>query len=181
MNRIGFWAAVSAALLALPLVEAHAGNPASAKEGRQTLDDLHGLAIQVENDADQLRSIARNPQLDVALHAEKLGELKEEINRMGRDMKALSAEESALPPWEREAIDRTLPLLKDSASNAERAIAYLNANQTHAWAGTQYRDYAERIYDDSRSMARTLGDYLKMARLRREERQLNETMGAMGQ
>jgi hypothetical protein len=153
-----------------------AGKTPVADEAKQTLEDLQMSATAVENQADELRTFIDNPHLSPESHIDKLIAMREEINRMGREMHILDTERGALPSWEQQAVDKTLPLLKDSAANTTSAIEYLNTNRTHLW-GDEYRGYADSVWQDSEQMAKTLKNYLKLAKLRQEEQPLENTLG----
>ena len=150
-----------------------------ADEARRTLEDLRVSAAAIEHDADQLARFASDPQVSVESHSQNLMDIKEEINKMGREMAVLDAEHDALPEWEQQAVSKALPLLKDSAANAESALEYLNANKSHLWTET-YRGYADQVRQDSEQVAKTLTDYLKLARLEGQERRLQDNLGTAG-
>jgi hypothetical protein len=90
--------------------------------------------------------------------------MKDEVNRMGRELTVLEAERDALPTWEQQAVDDTLPLLKDAAENTSSAIQYFNEGRTHLWTPA-YRDYANRVYEDSRQITKSLKSDLKYGKV----------------
>ena len=182
MTRICFWATATV-LMALPLSHAQA-SPRKvvaitvSDEGVQTLQDLQASAAKLANDADQFKMMVNNPDLDSQSQEPRLAALREEINAMGREMHKLEAERDDLALWEKQAIDQTLPLLKDSAANTENAIKYFNDNRPHLWTSAEYRNYAGQVWKDSEQMAKDLKNNLELAKLRGEEQHLNNSLGA---
>jgi len=138
-----------------------------ASDARQTLRDIEGLAVDVEDQADQLVQFSQENNLSPQSHLMLLNEMKDEVNRMGRELSVLEAERDALPTWEQQAVDDTLPLLKDAAENTSSAIQYFNDDRTHLWTPA-YRDYANRVYEDSGQIAKSLKSDLKEGKLRDE-------------
>jgi hypothetical protein len=165
--------------LSLSLAQARvktAGRITVADEAKRTLEDLQVSAASLENEADQLRMIVANPQLSPESHSHILMAMREEINRMGREIYNLDADREALPLWEQQAVNKALPLLKDTAANTENAIEYFNDNKDHLWAEA-YRGYADRLWQDSEQMAKTLTNYLKLAKLQGQEQHLEDSIG----
>jgi hypothetical protein len=101
---------------------------------------------------------------------------------MGREIQTLEDERGTLSPWQVQAVDRSLPLLKEVAANTQQAISYFN-NNGHLWTA-QYREYVKNIWSDSEQVSRNLKNYVALARVHNREQRLTqtiETAGASGQ
>jgi hypothetical protein len=146
-----------------------------AEEARQTLEDLRDSSAAIANEADQLGRFASDPRVSVESHSQRLMDIRDGINRMGREIAILDAEHEALPAWEQQAVLKALPLLKDCAANAESALEYLNTNKDHLWTEA-YRSYTDRILQDSEHTSKTLASYLKLAKLEGQERHLEDSL-----
>jgi hypothetical protein len=166
----------SALLIVSSLSMAQAASATSAKE---TLKDIQESALAAASEAEHLEQFIANPALSPEAHSGELIALKEEVNRMGRDAGSLEAERDSLAPWEQQALDKTMPLLKETAANTENAIEYFNENRTHLW-GDNYREYASNISRNSEQITKTLKDYLKYAKAHDQERRLEQILGAAG-
>jgi len=175
MTRISFSVA-AAILIAMPLSPAQAGTITVTDEARTKIQDLDARAAALAVAADQFTMIVRNTQLAPTSHLEQLIAIREDVNAMGREIATLNGEHEALPPWEQRTIARTLPLLKDAAANAEKAIEFFNANRVHLWAGAEYRHYADQICKDSEQMQKELAENLELARLQNKEHHLKGTL-----
>jgi len=149
-----------------------------AKEtlAKKTLKQVQASAAVVADEADRLRMIA-NSKSSPDSHLDKLTALKVEVNRMGQEISSLEAERESLAPWEQQAVDEVLPLLQATAANTEGAIEYVSENRNRLWTEA-YRDYADRVWEDSAQIAKTLKDYLKYEKLRDQEVQVEERIWA---
>ena len=160
----------SATLITLGLSLGQAGarmHRTGNDDARKTLREIEVLASHVEDQADQLVHVSQNQNLSPYSHLARLDAMKDGVNQMGRDLAILEAERDTLPLWEQEAVDDTLPLLRDAAKNTESAIEYFNENRTRLWT-PDYRSYASRVYDDSSGIAKSLKGYLKYDNVREE-------------
>lgn len=166
--------------LSLPLAHAGAGMPGTitvadlAKEtlAKKTLKRAQASAAAVADEADGLRRIA-NPMLSPDWHLGKLTALKDEVNRLSKEISSLRAERESLAPWERHAVDKVLPLLQATAANTESAIEYFDGNRNRLPTET-YRDYADRVWQGSDQVAKILKDHL-------ESNSLTEQRGCVGE
>jgi hypothetical protein len=167
----------TAMLIALSLPLAHAGVriPGTitvaelAKEtlAKKTFEQARSSAVVIAGEADELER-GSNSMFSPDWHADELTALKVEVNGMSREISTLRAQRESLSPWEQYALDEVLPLLQATAANTESAIVYFNGNRNRLWAET-YRDYADRVWEDSDQMAKILGNYLKSDRLLAQE------------
>ena len=167
---------IASSLSMAQFASAKSDNATAAKE---TLKDIEETALAATDEAEHLEQFIENPAYSPESHLYKLMTLREEVNRMGRDVGSLQAERDSLAPWEQQALDKTLPLLKETAANTKNAIEYFNENRSHLWADN-YHEYASHIWRDSEQIAKTLKDYLKYAKAHDQERQLEQSLGAVG-
>ena len=149
---------------------------ASAESGiRETLRDIDHHAMVVADEADELSLLSANTMYSADAHLHRLVTVKDEVNRMVSEINRLEAERTTLAPWERQAVDKALPLVNDAAVEAGKAIQYFDANRNQLWTG-QYREYASEIRKDSEQIAKTLRDYLKYERVSEEEQHLKHML-----
>jgi chromosome segregation ATPase len=150
----------------------------AASDGKESLSELQATAATVETDADELRSFISYARLNPESHLDRLMALKSEVNKMGREIGALEAERDSLPSWEQQAIDKILPLARETAANTQDAILFFNENRNYLWAA-EYRDDADHIQQDSEKIAKTLKNYLQYDKTRYREEQLRRGLGAL--
>jgi hypothetical protein len=152
------------------------------EKATEAISELQGQAAALADGADQFRLIIANNEGSRESHLLMLDTLKADINAMGREVQALEAERGTLSPWQVQALDGSLPRLKEVAANTEQAITYFN-NNGHLWTA-QYREYIKNIWSDSEQISRNLKNYVALAKVHDREQRLTqtiETAGASGQ
>ncbi len=125
----------------------------------ELLSQVKTHAFQLKEDAGTLESFTRNVSLSWQSHAVVLTRMKEDINEAGRDLAKLEEAKRSASPWQRTAIERILPLLKELAGNTEKAINYGNENQKSLFT-EPYKDYLEANADLSSELASTISDFV---------------------
>jgi chromosome segregation ATPase len=174
----------SAAMIALVLSVASAsakttGTITAQSEAERTIESLDHSAVQVEARADELWMLAHDSQYNPESHANRLMALREEINKMSRELRSLEAERDTLSTWEQQAVAKTLPLVNDAAVNTERAFEDFNQKKPDLWI-EPYRGYVESLREDSVQMVKTLKTYLQLAKLHDREQRLDHDVAQAG-
>ena len=146
------------------------------REASGILNDVRAGATQVEDHADQLRSLSMNTSLNWQGQGDELISIKGKVNDMGAKLCRLEEIRAAVLPWQRKAIDQTAVLIQEMANNTKQAIQYLNKNEEHLWSSTS-RPYATNLYNESRRLSQTIGNFEKLAKLRQEEKALHTALG----
>ena len=149
-----------------------------AKEtlAKTTLKQVQVSAATVADQADHLRlmaSLTASPES----HLVELVALKDEVNRMGQEIKMLKVAGDSLAPFEQQALENILPLFRAVAANTESAIDYFNEHQEHLWTEAN-REYADRVSQDSEQIAKILKNCLKYDKLLMQEKQIGEHIRA---
>jgi len=156
---------------------AKSGQPAAGDQARETLKEIQQSASKAADEADSLRRIADRYSLE-SQYAELMA-LRDNVNRMVRDVSSLQAE-SGMAPWEKQATDKVEALLVDTAKDTQDAINYFNENKSNLW-DQQYHGYVGGVYQGSERIAATLKDYLKYAKARDQQEQLQESLKVTGE
>ena len=153
---------VLVALLFLPVLGRPAGLREESPQLAQVLDEARMEAAELAKDADETESLIRT-QASWETHAAMLDQVKEHVNNMARIIQKLESERSSGSELQEQAVDRTLPLLKELAANTTAAINYLNQNKTRPLGDpyTQYlKDNAETAHELSSTVS-SLYEYEK--------------------
>jgi hypothetical protein len=157
MNRIHAIAASTVMILcSLPMVQG-ASKPAdesSATNGKRMITEIDTLSAVVSDAAFRLNAMAKRNQ-DSDLQVEGLNTLREDVNKIGSDLRSLQAQRDSLPAWEARAIDDAAPLMHDVANNTEKAISAFNSNPTFLKA-TSYVENTSRIYEEAHEVGTRL-------------------------
>jgi len=152
----------------------------SVDEAKRTLKKLQVSAAVMEEEADELRAIISSPESDPESSLFRLILIKEQVNRMGKELNSLETGRQSLTDWEQRAVDHALPLLQATAAATQSAIEYYNANRAHLWTEPSRDGSADRIYEESKQLATTLRNYLKSDKLHNQEQRLNHDLATPG-
>jgi hypothetical protein len=168
-------------LLCLPAVQGapQSGDLSTDTDAKATFGDIDQLSGGISDTAFELGEMARKVK-DPEIQQEGLTALKDNVNKIGRELQSLEAKREALSSWEAKALDQTLPLMKDVADNTDQAIQAFNSNRLHLFSPS-YTDKTDKIEKDAHEVATMLHDYLKLANEREKEQRLEQSLSNAGQ
>jgi outer membrane murein-binding lipoprotein Lpp len=170
---------ITAAAILWPLAPARCAPKAKAEplssQAEVTLREIDSLSSTVAEAAYNLDVLAQRGR-DPLTHLDGLDTMKDDINRIGRDLKRLDAERDALAPWEVNALDQILPLMSDAAAKAQDAIEVYNSDRQRLWA-TSYSADTESVSNDARRVSSLLRDYRKLKQARENEMRIERDLG----
>lgn len=147
-----------------------------ATKARGILEEVASLSTSMVNTADELAVMAKTPgQADTQLV--RLNELRDDVNRIGKNLRVLEAEKGSLTAWESKTFDEILPLMKEIASNTETAMENYSSNRNYMWT-TAFPDESAKVYADAERVKEILDDNLKLAKVREEEQHLEDEIGS---
>ena len=136
---------VSTWMLSAPTVRAQNNeNP----EVTRLLVEARDKAAVLSRDADGMESLIRT-DASWQTHAAMLDEVKRHVNDLGRAAQKLEESRSSASPWQQQAIDRMMPLLKELAANTTAAINHLNENRIRPTTGN-YPEYLKENAETAR-------------------------------
>jgi hypothetical protein len=150
-----------------------------ATDAKATFGDIDQLSGIISDTAFELRDMAKSMR-DPEIQQEGLAVLREDVNKIGRELQSLEAKRESLSTWEAKALDQTIPLMKDVADNTEQAIQAFNSQPLHLFA-SPYTDKTDRIGKDARKVATLLHDCLKLADDREKEQRLEQSLADAAQ
>ena len=88
-----------------------------------------------------------------------LNNIKDHINNLARTIEKLDAVRDSASDWQKQAIDRSIPLMKDLAANTTAAINHLNENKTRP-TSSNYTEYLK----ENAETAHELSDMISVLR-----------------
>ncbi len=156
--------ALAAAALLIARLDVQAAPPEDNKEVSQLLEDIKGQAADLQRDSDELESFTRS-YMSWQSHAEELDRIKERINAIGKTISELQNLRSSASPWQREAIDRIMPVAKKLASNTTAAIEHLNKNPLRI-NEPQYQQYLKSNAEAASNLAALVKDFVEYGKTR---------------
>lgn len=179
MNRIYSLAAPAALVLwsvgsAYGAPKAQAESPSA--EAKAIFAEIEAVSATISDDAFSLSEMATDGGMDRGPHSEGLNRVKENVNKVGRDIQSLEAERDSLPAWEITALDQIVPLMHEVAENTQEAIKTF----VPEIAGPAARSYAGetgRIAKYADEVTILLRNRLKLEKTREKELQLEHRLG----
>lgn len=169
VTRISVGLFLGALALATPTV--YGGQTSrDSKEVSTILAEVKSEAIQLKNDADELKAFTHST-LSWETHAAKVEEIKRHVNNAGQSLSKLDSARASASPWQQQAIDRISPLFKEMASNVESTIEHLNQRPKLLQTGP-YVDYAAANYDLSSDVAELISDYVEYGKAKTKSEEL---------
>ncbi len=139
-------------------VPAASSNDENAEVTR-LLADARDKAAVLSKDADDMESLTRS-DVSWQTHADMLNTIKEHVNDLGRIMEKLNAERDSASDWQKQAIDRAMPLLKDLAANTTAAINHLNENQLRPTSGS-YTEYLKENTETAHELSDMISSFVR--------------------
>jgi len=133
---------------------------ADSPEITKLLSDAKIEAIELKSDAADVESFTRSSS-NWQSYSTRLEMVKEHINNTGKLLTKLKDAEATGSPWQRTAIKRIEPLLRELADNTTATIKHLDANKDKVHL-PEFQDYVKTNYElatDLEALIRQFLDY----------------------
>ena len=160
-----------------PTLWSVARNPPNTEVAAQ-LDAANAEAAELARDADEMTSLLHS-DVSWESHAEMLSRIKDHVNNMGRIVAKLQEEREEASPWQQQAIDRMVPMLKEIAANTTAAIEHLNQNRERPTT-PDYVEYLQQNADTSHELADMISAVNQYGRERTKLERLQDKIEAPG-
>jgi DNA mismatch repair ATPase MutS len=152
--------------------------PPSAQVAAQ-LDSAKQQASELARDADEMTGLIHN-DVSWQSHADVLNRIRDHVNNMGRIVEKLESERDEASPWQQQAIDRMVPLLKEIASSTTAAIEHLNQNHVRP-VSEDYNDYLQKNADTAHELADMISSFEEYDRTRTKLEKLQDKIEVTGE
>ena len=156
--------ALLAAVLLIARLDVQAAPQEDNKEVSKLLEDVKMQAADLQRDSDELESFTRS-DTSWQSHADELERIKERINTIGKTLSRLQNLRSSASPWQREAIDRIMPVAQKLASNTTAAIEHLNKEPLKIHE-PQYQQYLKSNAELAANFAALVKDFVEYGKTR---------------
>jgi DNA repair exonuclease SbcCD ATPase subunit len=120
-------------------------------EVSQILQDARDKAAVLSRDADEMETLTRS-DVSWQSHASMLETMKDDVNDLAQDVQKLTAERDKASPWQRQAIDRMLPMMKELAANTTAALNHLKDLQRRP-VSPEYANYLRQNSETSKQLS----------------------------
>jgi len=178
--RTIYSAAVSAALIVFSVSVGQAAskpnNSSPAIQARDMLEQIDSWSASMVRAADWLAVTAWDPRF-TASRLERLDILKDDVNKIGRELRVLEAEQASLTAWESKAVDEVLPLMQVTSAYTSGAIQTYSSDRDHLWT-TSFPDDTAKIFEDAVRVKELLDGHLKLAAVHEQEQRLESEVDA---
>jgi cell fate (sporulation/competence/biofilm development) regulator YmcA (YheA/YmcA/DUF963 family) len=141
----------------LLLVSALAMEQENAEVSR-LLQDARDKAAVLSRDADEMEALTRS-EVSWQSHAAMLDTMKEDVNELAKSVEKLEAMRNSASPWQQQAIDRMMPLMKELASNTTAAINHLKDLQRRPVA-PEYTNYLRQNAETSKRLSDMISSFM---------------------
>jgi hypothetical protein len=168
---VGALIASTLLLFSMPLSAVTPENP----EITQLLTDARDKAAELSRDADEMEALIRT-DVSWQTHAEMLESVKEHVNQLGRIAAQLEQKRDSASPWQQQAIDRMLPVLKELATNTTAAISHLNENKTRPLQTSSYPQYLSENAKAAHNLADMISSFVKYDETRAKMEKLEQKL-----
>lgn len=184
--RIGIRGTTSMSILALlsvlflsaaPAVFA-SPQPSDSQEVTKLLADAKSEAVQLKNDAEDMKSFTRS-KLSWQSHAAKIEQIKQHVNTAGKLLADLHNSKSSASAWQGQAIDRITPILQELAASVSSTIEHLNKNQNRIHT-PPYTDYVASTADLATDLSGLITDYVAYGEAKNKSEELEQKLEVPG-
>ena len=165
------------ALLALTLLLVATLLPAQNAENPEVaalLQQARDQAAALSRDADELEALTRS-NVSWQSHATKLEDMKDHVNAMGRLVPKLVASRDSASPWQQQAVDRMVPLLKELAANTTAAIQHVSQNQERPTSGN-YTEYLKENTETAHELSDMISSFVRYGQTRAKLENLEQKL-----
>ena len=141
-----------------------AANEEDSRQVSKMLSQARAQAFRLSEDTSEMESFV---QADISWrgHVDAVDRIRDDVNLMGRQLARLVEARSTASPWQRTAVDRMTPLLKELASNTSAVIADLNESP-HRLQADDYKEYLEANSDEAAQLASLIADFVDYGKAR---------------
>jgi len=138
------------------------------------LADAKAEAMELKSDSEDLNTFVTS-KLTWESHARKIEMVKEHINNTGKLLAKLKDAEASGSAWQRTAIQRIEPMLKELAANTETTINYLNENRSKIHF-PEFRDYVKANYELATDLEALIRDFVNYGEAKGKFEQLGRKL-----
>jgi hypothetical protein len=144
--------------------QARTAHPDS-KEVNDLLNLARIQALQLKTDASEMKAFTHQ-DLGWESHADKINAIKKDVDSLCQTAAKLNNVESDASPWQKAAITRIRPLLKELADNTTSVINHLNKEQGRFLYTPEHKDLLQANADLSADLSAMVSNYVDYGKTR---------------
>jgi hypothetical protein len=143
-------------------------------EVSRLLEDARAKAAVLSRDADEMEALTRSA-VSWQTHASMLDTMKEDVNELARDVERLTAARDKASPWQQQAIDRMLPMMRELAANTTAAINHLKEQPSRP-TSPSYVEYLRQNAETSRELSDMISSFVQYGQTRAKLQRLEQRL-----
>ena len=143
-------------------------------EVTRLLIDARDEAAVLSKDADEMEALIRS-DVSWQSHAAMLNTIKDHINNLAQTINKLNAMRDSASEWQRQAIDRSIPLMNDLATNTTAAINHLKENKLRPTSGN-YTEYLKENAETAHELSDTITNFVRYGQARAKLEKLEQRL-----
>ena len=143
-------------------------------EVARLLEDARDKAAVLSRDADEMETLTRS-DVSWQTHASMLDTMKEDVNDLARDVEKLTAARDKASPWQQQAIDRMLPLMRELAANTTAVINHLKEQPSRPTSG-EYAQYLRQNSETARELSDMIRSFVEYGQTRAKLEKLEQRL-----
>jgi len=159
--------------LLFPALQA-VGAPDS-QEVSDLLSQAKSEAVQIKTDSSDMETFTRQT-VTWESHADRIRGITEDINRIGETVAKLNSASPTASPWQKTAIARINPMLKELADNTTTIIDHLNNEKGKFINNQEHKDLLKTNADLASDMAAVITDFVNYGETRSKYLELRQKL-----
>ena len=130
------------------------------------LDDAREKAAVVSRESDELEALTGTDATWHA-HVDALNRMKAHVNDLGKAVEKLTAARDSASPWQRQAIDRMIPLMRELAANMNAAINHIS-QQPNRPTSPSYAEYLKENTEIAHKLSNMISEFVEYGQARQK-------------
>jgi hypothetical protein len=165
--RSAVWPLLASMLFLLPVLSVAQNNNTKEENPEVTrlLADAREKAAVLSKDADEMEALTRS-DVSWQSHAAMADTMRGDVNELASSVEKLKAARDSASPWQRQAVDRMIPLMKDLAANTTAAINHLNQQRTRPLVGSPYVEYVKQNAETAHDLSNMISSLVQFGQTR---------------
>jgi hypothetical protein len=143
-------------------------------EVSRLLSDARVKAAVLSRDADEMEALIRS-EVSWQTHASMLDTMKDDVNDLAKSVEKLNATRDSASPWQKQAIDRMIPLMRDLASNTTAAINHLRDLQSRP-VSEEYANYLRQNSETAKQLSDMISSFVDYNQTRAKLEKLEQKL-----
>lgn len=159
--------------VSLPLQAADTAG--DSEEVTKLLSEAKTQAVQLKDDASEMQSFTLS-NLSWGSYATKIMAIKADVNKVGETVSKLNKARSTASSWQKTAIDRVNPVLRELAANVEATIDHFNKDRGRPLQTSEHKEYLSTNAELATRMSALVSDFVDYGETKEKFEKLSQKL-----